>query len=76
MPIDLWEYKVVRFYAQPSQPFFVDENMLQQLGSQGWELVNTITIESRSRGLGGSSIQLVQGFLATATCDFIFKRRR
>lgn len=68
-----WEYAIVRMSAPSGVPLKLDENQMQWYGSQGWELVNILPIESRSRGLGGKF--LIEGSLYTSACDLIFKRQ-
>lgn len=72
--MDIWEYKVIRQVAQPGQPFYLNEGLLQQFGDQGWELVNVVPVFQGSKGMGGKF--LVEGSLYVTACDCVFKRKR
>ncbi len=72
--MELWDYKVIRQAAQPGQPFYLNEGLLQQFGDQGWELVSVIPVYQNSRGLGGKL--MIEGSLYVTACDCVFKRKR
>ena len=61
---DVWEYRVERMDYDRAQ---VEENVLNQMGAQGWELVNALAF-SRAKMLG------YQGGVTTQV-EMIFKRR-
>ncbi len=61
---DVWEYRVERMDYDRAQ---VEENVLNQMGAHGWELVNALAF-SRAKMLG------YQGGVTTQV-ELIFKRR-
>jgi hypothetical protein len=72
--MDIWEYQTIRMQALPDQLLFIDQQLLQRLGSEGWEMVGIVPISQVGYGLGGKLLS--NGYLRFNACDFVFKRRK
>ncbi len=79
-----WEYKVVKVAGQPAEVaadysplVFSDQTpMLNKMGGEGWELVNTYTETNTSHPNFGNA-EYVTGIrenTRTAVLNFVFKR--
>ena len=67
--MEKWEYFTQTITAKPGYILEVDQEELDILGNQGWELVSILPISCEKTGLVGTGLTLEQ-------CQLILKRRR
>lgn len=67
--MERWEYLTQTVTAERGYLLELDQDELNKLGNQGWELVHVLSLNSEKTGLTGTGLILEQ-------CQLIFKRRK